>query len=160
MDIVVHETLPDSLSVIVPEIALAVGAMALLLIGVFKGNKSLNIVVWGAIALFLFVGLWMLTNVSAVVHYAFNESFVVERFAVFGKLMVLGGAAVALVMSVDYIRSEQIGKFEFPILVMLATLGMLVMISANDHLRDTQTTLGDVHGEKILKMLKQPSKKE
>src|SRR5262249_19169533 len=62
----------------------------------------------------------------------FHDSFVVDPFARALKLLTLAGAAVALLMSLDYWRAAGGVKFEFPVLVLLATTGMLMMISAND----------------------------
>jgi len=62
----------------------------------------------------------------------FGDSFIVDPFARVMKLLTLTGAAVALIMSVDYWRGAGRLKFEFPVLVLLATTGMLMMISAND----------------------------
>jgi NADH-quinone oxidoreductase subunit N len=57
---------------------------------------------------------------------------IIDPFTRFLKLLVLGGSAIAMLMSVDYLRDEKLTRFEFPLLITLATLGMLVMISAND----------------------------
>jgi NADH-quinone oxidoreductase subunit N len=62
----------------------------------------------------------------------FGDSFIVDAFARLMKLLTLIGAAVTLLMSVDYWRGEGRLKFEFPVLVLLATTGMMMMISAND----------------------------
>jgi NADH-quinone oxidoreductase subunit N len=62
----------------------------------------------------------------------FTDSFIVDPFARMMKLLTLTGAAVTLLMSVDYWRGEGRLKFEFPVLVLLATTGMMMMISAND----------------------------
>ena len=58
----------------------------------------------------------------------FSEMFIVDQFAVFMKVLVLIGSGLAIVMSFGYIRTEGMERFEFPVLMMLATLGMLMMI--------------------------------
>ena len=63
---------------------------------------------------------------------AFQGSFIVDSFARVMKLLTLTGAAAALLMSIDYWRGQGQLKFEFPVLVLLATTGMMMMISAND----------------------------
>ena len=62
----------------------------------------------------------------------FGDSFIVDPFARMLKLLTLTGAAVALIMSLDYWRERGGVKFEFAVLVLLATTGMMMMISAND----------------------------
>jgi NADH-quinone oxidoreductase subunit N len=63
---------------------------------------------------------------------AMAGSFVVDSFAKFMKALTLIGAAASIVMSTDYLKREGINRFEFPILIVLSTIGMLMVISAND----------------------------
>jgi NADH-quinone oxidoreductase subunit N len=62
----------------------------------------------------------------------FHDSFIVDGFARFMKILTLFGAAIALILSSSFLKTERLNKFEYPVLILLATLGMLVMISAND----------------------------
>ena len=114
-----------------PEIALACGAMVLLLVGVFAGNKRSTLVTWACVALLCLVAFLVATGGSEKVM-AFSGTMIVDPFARFAKLLVLGGSAIAMLMSIDYLRQEKLNLFEYPLLVALSTLGMLTMISAND----------------------------
>ncbi|MCE9522786.1 MAG: NADH-quinone oxidoreductase subunit NuoN [Alphaproteobacteria bacterium] len=114
-----------------PEIALGCGAMALLLGGVFAGDKWSGLVTWGCVALLCGVAALVLTTGEGRV-LAFGGTFIVDPFARFAKLVVLAGSVNAMLMSLDYLRDEKLTRFEYPVLVTLATLGMLTMISAND----------------------------
>ncbi len=113
-----------------PELMLAVGALAMVLIGAMQGEKSLRLLEMLAVILFGVAGLMVLTQTGKMV--TFNGAFVVDGFARFMKVLTLIGAATAVVMSSDYIRREGIARFEFPILIVLATIGMMMMVSAND----------------------------
>ncbi|MEQ1865740.1 MAG: NADH-quinone oxidoreductase subunit NuoN [Micropepsaceae bacterium] len=114
-----------------PEIALACGAMALLLAGVFAGDRWSGLVTWACVAVLCAVAtLVVMTSEGSVL--AFNGTFIVDPFARFAKLVVLAGSAMAMLMSLEYLRDEKLSRFEYPVLVTLATLGMLMMISAND----------------------------
>ena len=62
----------------------------------------------------------------------FNGSFVVDGFARFLKVLVLIGSAAAIIMSVDFMREKRIERFEYPVIILLATVGMMMMLSAND----------------------------
>ena len=119
------------ISATMPEITLAVGAMALLMFGAFAGDKRSNLVTWGSVALLFAVGYLVATAPEGKV-LAFSGTMIIDPFTRFLKLLVLGGSAIAMLMSVDYLRDEKLMRFEFPLLITLATLGMLVMISAND----------------------------
>src|SRR6202008_74840 len=63
---------------------------------------------------------------------AFGGSFVLEPYARFLKLLALAGSAAAIRMSLSYLEREQQNRFEYPILILLSTAGMLMLISAND----------------------------
>jgi NADH-quinone oxidoreductase subunit N len=119
-----------SLTLATPELILAGGALALLMIGVFSGERSSSTVTGLAIALMIGAGAWMLLFTGD--GQAFNGAFVSDPFARFMKVLTLVGAIATLAMSVGFARQEKFDKFEFPVLVVLATLGMLLMISAND----------------------------
>lgn len=115
-----------------PEIFLAGAAMALMMVGVFtrEGRQlkivaPLSLVTLGIAALLVVV-------VGGGRQLALFDLFVVDDFAQFMKILVLLGSFLAIVMSDGYIQREGMARFEFPVLILLATLGMMMMISAND----------------------------
>jgi NADH-quinone oxidoreductase subunit N len=124
-------TLAADLSVIVPELILAVGGMGLLMLGVFLGDSAQRLVSWLAVALFAVAGAAVVTCVPEQAE-AFNGAFVADSFAQFVKLVVLGGAALVLIMAEGYVQRAKIARFEFPVLVVFSVLGMMLMVSAND----------------------------
>ncbi|MEQ8326169.1 NADH-quinone oxidoreductase subunit NuoN [Parvibaculum sp.] len=113
-----------------PEIILALGAMALLMYGVFRKECDARETSFGVLGLFALVGAVLITEPNATVH-TFGDTFVVSGFTKFMKLLILLAAAAAIVMSLTYIRREKMDRFEFPVLIALATLGMFMMVSAN-----------------------------
>ena len=115
-------------TLIIPELLLAVGAMALLMIGVFRGNEHMRGISWLSVLLLLGAAAVTIVGPDGT---AFDGTFIVDGFARFAKVLTLVAAAVILVISLDYLEAEQMGKFEFPVLIVLATLGMIMMISAN-----------------------------
>src|SRR5688572_21431692 len=123
------EVLPD-LALVLPELVLAVGAMALLMFGVFAGDRSAPIVNAAAIAVLLVAAVLVFATDGANTILA--GAFVVDGFARFMKVAALIGSAVAIAMAWRFSRWEGFERFEFPVLILLGTLGMLVMISAND----------------------------
>ena len=125
------ETLTHDYALAAPEIFLACAAMALLMLGVFRGNESTRLVAWLAVAA-LAVTFVLVLRAPAETSITFAGMFVVDPFANFAKGLVLIGAALGIIMSLDYIRHEKMERFEYPVLLLLATLGMLMMISAND----------------------------
>jgi len=114
-----------------PEIVLAVGAMVLLMLGAFRGERSAGSIHWLAIVLLVAAGLvvvWLPPGTLVT----FGGSFVVDGFARFLKLLALTGSAVAILMSFDYLSRDKQQKFEYSILILLSTAGMLMLISAAD----------------------------
>jgi NADH-quinone oxidoreductase subunit N len=124
------DTILASLNISTPEIILAIGALVLLMVGVFAGEKSARLVTWLAILLMVVSGAWML--LFPIEGSAYNDAFLSDGFSRYLKLLALIGSAVALFMSIGLQEKENIAKFEYPVLVVLATLGMLLMISAHD----------------------------
>ena len=116
---------------VLPEVCLALMAMGLLMFGVFRGDKSAASCSWLAVFALLLTGLVMaLLPVNADL--AFGGQFVVDQFARFMKWLVIIASALAVIMSINYNAREGIERFEFPVLILFASLGMLLMVSAND----------------------------
>jgi NADH-quinone oxidoreductase subunit N len=114
-----------------PEIVLAVGAMALLMVGVFRGERSAGAVNWLAILLLVAAGAAVVWLPEGKLE-TFGGSFVVDSFARFLKLLALVGSAAAILMSFTYFGRGRQLKFEYAILILLSTTGMLMLISAAD----------------------------
>ncbi|MGQ0742342.1 MAG: NADH-quinone oxidoreductase subunit NuoN [Alphaproteobacteria bacterium] len=122
--------LPD-LIVIWPEILMALGGMALLMIGVADGDRSQRTLSWLSVALLIAAGYYVLIGAGAT-ESAFRGAFESDDFTRFAKLLVLGGAAVVILMSQGFVVREKIARFEFPILIVFAVLGMMIMVSSGD----------------------------
>jgi len=121
-----------------PELFLVVTAMALLMLGVFQteGNGAqavradrlvsrLGIVTVALTAL-------LVATIANRPASTFGGMFVVDAFAVYFKILVLIASGIAIVIAQDYLESQSIARFEYAVLILFATLGMLMMISAND----------------------------
>ena len=122
--------LPD-LTLILPELILVLGAMALLMMGVFSGERAFRLITWLAVAVVLAAGVAN-TVTTEFRTTLFGDQFIVDSFGHFMKWLVFIGSALALIMSLDYNRREEIAKPEYPVLILFATLGMAMMVSAND----------------------------
>lgn len=116
---------------LLPEIVLAVGGMALLMVGAFAGERATRAV--DALSVLLLIGVAALVVVMpAEKQVVFNGSFVVDLFARFMKVLALAGSAVAILMSLDFMARAGQRRFEYPILVIFSTLGMMLLVSAGD----------------------------
>ncbi|MEC8574922.1 MAG: NADH-quinone oxidoreductase subunit N, partial [Pseudomonadota bacterium] len=124
--------IPDDLTVILPEIVLALSAMAALLGAVYTGKDKLaSALVWLIAGLMLVLAIWIGTG-SDGSRSAFNGMFIDDGFARFAKVAILLSAAAVLVMGQDYMSRRGMLRFEYPILVALSAVGMMVMVSAGN----------------------------
>lgn len=113
-----------------PEIVLALGALALLMIGAFGGDRATPVVTGLSVALIVVAAVILI--LMPVEGETFGGAFVLDPFARLMKVVTLIGSGVAIAMSVGYARAQKFERFEYPVLIVIATLGMMMMISAND----------------------------
>ena len=114
-----------------PELFVAIAAMVLLLYGVFRGNGSTRFVTWLAVGALVVAGVIAVSSGTDYV-LAFNDLFVVDAYAVFAKVLIVAAAALAIILSMPFNARAGIDQFEFPIVLLLSVLGMMMMVSAND----------------------------
>src|SRR5712692_10345583 len=117
------------LTPVVPEMLLAVGAMALLMLGVYRGERATPMVNGVSIVLLVIAALlvaWLPGDTLTT----FGGSFVVDSFARFFKVLAWIGSAVAILMSLDYQAAEKQQTFEYAILILLSSVGMGMLVSA------------------------------
>ena len=114
-----------------PEIFLGGAALALLIVGVFRGERSAALVSWLSVAAFLIAAVLVL-KLGLARQVALNGMFITDGFAAFMKIVVLASSALSVLLALDYNQRQGIARFEFPVLIVLATTGMMMMISAYD----------------------------
>ncbi|MGZ5805221.1 MAG: NADH-quinone oxidoreductase subunit NuoN [Xanthobacteraceae bacterium] len=121
----------STLAPLFPELFLATGALVLLLIGAVGGQG-----VWRAT---MVLSLLLIVATGAYIVFAppetttaFGGSFVIDGFSRFMKVLMLIGSAAAILLSVEFLRTTVRGNFEYPILIVLSTTGMMIMISSGD----------------------------
>lgn len=125
--------LSQDLSVIAPEMLLAAAALAGLMWGAFGSTRRdpSGVILWATVAILVLTGLWVGFEPEGT-RTAFAGSFVSDGFARFSKVLILFGSAATLALSHDYLRRNDLLKFEFPVLILLASVGMMTMVSASD----------------------------
>jgi NADH-quinone oxidoreductase subunit N len=116
---------------VLPEIFVVLAALALLMAGVFrKGDTTASTT---SLAIMALIGAMILTwAVGGDRKTTFGGMFVMDGFAAFAKVMILAASAFTAAMSVSFLEREKLGRFEYPILILFATVGMMMMVSAND----------------------------
>lgn len=121
----------SNLAPIVPEIFLALSIMGFLVLGVFGGNKTTPLLAFGAILVMVAAGI-LIHNGSAQVLSGFDGMILTNPFIAVVKLLILFGAVLVLIISSEWLTRAEHGIFEYPILVLLSVLGMLVLVSAGN----------------------------
>ncbi|MBV9239268.1 MAG: NADH-quinone oxidoreductase subunit NuoN [Xanthobacteraceae bacterium] len=116
---------------LLPELVLVLGAMALLMVGASVGQSSTDFVTGCAIFLLLVVCL-LVAEMPAEKLVLFNGSFVVDGFARYMKILSLIGSGVTILMSIGFLELPSRRTYEYVVLILLATAGMMVLISAGD----------------------------
>jgi NADH-quinone oxidoreductase subunit N len=114
-----------------PETILAVGVMILILIGAWRGERGFGLVDELAVGV---LGLALVTIAlsSTPDTSVFDGAYIDDGFSRFMKALTLIGAIVSILMSVDWLQRNGLEKFEYPVLIILSTLGMLLLISADN----------------------------
>jgi NADH-quinone oxidoreductase subunit N len=114
-----------------PEIVMLVAGMVFLLFGVLRDRDSTAILSWATIAVMAVAG-WLTLTAPAGTVTTFSDLFLINGFTAFAKLLTLGGAALTLVLVNSWAHGSGVARFEIPIIILFATVGMMLMISAND----------------------------
>ena len=115
---------------ILPEILLSLSIMALLMVGVFLKNafKLVNLLT----IIILFFTAALVLNQSSETIKIFDESYIIDNLSKFMKVLTLLFSSFILITSKEYVKTNKIDRIEYPIIILAATLGMLLMISSYD----------------------------
>ncbi|WP_114284191.1 NADH-quinone oxidoreductase subunit NuoN [Candidatus Halocynthiibacter alkanivorans] len=119
-------------SIVLPEVVLAIYSMGALLFGVFTGkDKTAPLMVAMSAAVMVVLGLWIASS-SAGSRTAFDGMFNDDAFARYAKVTILWSAAAVLLMGQSFLLKRNLLRFEYPLLVTLSVVGMMMMVSAGD----------------------------
>ena len=120
------------LNIVLPEVLLAVFAMLALMGGVYTTkDKAAPVILWATSLVFVLLAAWIGVNGEGT-NAAFGGAFVDDGFSRFAKVTILLSAAAILVLSQDFMTRQGLLRFEYPILVALSVVGMMMMVSAGD----------------------------
>ncbi len=120
-----------NLDLIFPEIFLSLSVMLLLMIGVFKKNSEK--LVYNLSIITLIILLALVVNLFSIdEQLIFNDSYKIDNLSSFMKSLIIVAAIFVMISSSTYIKSLNIFKIEYPILILSSIIGMMVMISSND----------------------------
>jgi NADH-quinone oxidoreductase subunit N len=121
----------DNLIPLLPAAEVLVAALVVLLLDLWTSNEEKGVLVWTSIAGLAIAG-WMAVFFRGGEEGAFQNTLVLDRFAVFFTVVFVSVAALALLISVQYVRESAIREGEFYVLILLSASGMIIMAAAND----------------------------
>jgi NADH-quinone oxidoreductase subunit N len=124
----------NSFSMLLPEVFLAVSGLFLLVLGAFQKKENIWFISLGVVAAFVVTGWLIFPGLGQEPQRAFSGHYIADGFSGYMKLLVLLGLSVSILLSVRYLIQEHMARFEYPVLVLFAGLGMMVMLSANSFL--------------------------
>ncbi len=117
-----------------PEAVLTAGSLLALMIGTFgRGDRALKGLTWVCVIILGLAGLTLFDDPIGIQR-GFDGLYVADSFSGFLKVLILGAAAASMLLALPYLADAKTGRFEYPVLLMLATLGMCMMVSADDML--------------------------
>jgi len=122
----------ESLTYAYPELLIAIGAMTLLIVGVFLGDKAAPRISAAAVAILAGAIALVIFGPEASGVSLFDRAFRIDAFSSFAKAVIFAAAAFAIMMSDRFLAGEKLGRFEYPVLILLAAFGMALMVSATD----------------------------
>ena len=118
-----------TLQIASPEIVLGVGAMLLLVFGAFRGDRATLSVAWLSIAVLVVSAL---AAAFAPLGVLFRGAFVADEATRFAKVAIYLMSAVAIFLGERWLTRRRSSRFEYPVLILLSSLGMGMMVSAGD----------------------------
>ncbi len=119
-------------STVLPELVLAIFALGALMFGVYTGkDRVAPLINWATAGVFLALALWIGLGGEGA-RTAFDGLFVDDPFARFAKVTMLVSASAVLIIGHDYMIRRDMLRFEYPVLMVLSVIGMMVMVSAGD----------------------------
>ncbi len=118
----------SDLLILLPELIVACSALLLLLAGAISGERIADAISWAGVLALAVAAYFVATSAGPAI--AFHGAFVVDGFSRFAKELILLGSALTLLMSRDFMSEAKLMRFEFPVLVLLSTCGMMLMVSS------------------------------
>ncbi len=115
---------------IIPELFLSISIFSLIIIGVFL-KKSFEIIYRLTILVIISI-IFIIFSANFETEKIFNDSFVIDKFSIYSKLLILVSTFFVLLISKKYIIDIKNNKFEYPIIILLSILGMFIMVGSND----------------------------
>jgi NADH-quinone oxidoreductase subunit N len=123
-------SLAQSLAIGAPEVVLAGGICILLLVGALRGNRATDGLSWATVLLLVVAAVPVFDQAPGTL-LAWGNLYVADGFSRYLKLLLFAGSAAALLVAGPTLRRQGLWRFEYPVLILLATLGMSLMVSAH-----------------------------
>jgi NADH-quinone oxidoreductase subunit N len=123
----------ESLFLTLPEIVLTLGALFLLMLAAFIGDRISRLATWLAVGFFVIAAL-VTPEIIGRGGIGFDGLFIADSFAAFSKILIYIAAAASLIAATSWFARDGAFRTEYPVLILLSSVGMGMMVSAGDML--------------------------
>ncbi|MBB4641528.1 NADH-quinone oxidoreductase subunit NuoN [Rhizorhapis suberifaciens] len=118
-----------SLLMVMPELILTAAGLILLIVAAYAGDRATQAINWLSVLSLLAAGLWMIRAPQGV---AFDGLYSADAFSAFAKALIYLSAAVSIIIAPRFFLQGGTLRAEYPILIVLSSIGMGMMVSAAD----------------------------
>ncbi|HWH16813.1 MAG TPA: proton-conducting transporter membrane subunit, partial [Allosphingosinicella sp.] len=120
-----------SLLLTLPELILSAGSLVLLMVVAWAGDRSGRLVTWAAVLIFAIAAFFVpgIRDAGAI---GFEGLFIADSFAAFAKILIFIAAAASMLAASGWFGRDRDFRAEYPVLIMLSSVGMGMMVSAGD----------------------------
>jgi NADH-quinone oxidoreductase subunit N len=118
-----------SLMLSAPELVLSMGAIVLMLVAAWRGDKATGAISWASVLLIAVAGVLVVVDPKGI---AFDGLYRGDAFAAFAKILIYGATAVSIIIAPRFFATGSPLRAEYPILILFATAGAGMMVSATD----------------------------
>jgi NADH-quinone oxidoreductase subunit N len=122
-----------SLMMTLPELVLTAGGLILMMVAAYAGDGAARLVGWLSVATLALAG-WTLCPAWATSGEAFDGLYRADAFGAFAKVLIYVAAAVSIIVAPRFFETGRAIRAEYPILILFASAGMGLMVSAGDML--------------------------
>lgn len=117
---------------IFPEVILALSALLLLMAGVFQGDKNTSVITLFAVSTLVLTSVVTLLEPQNAPLLGVSGFVIQNTFTKYMQVLVYIITALVILTTHRQLEQDGINRFEVPVLMLLSTLGMSFMLSAND----------------------------
>ncbi len=121
----------NQLLLTLPEVILSLGAIVLMLVAAWRGDEATGAISIASVALIVAAGFAAVLPPPGY-GAGFDGLYTADAFAAFAKVLIYAATAVCIIIAPRFFAAGDRLRAEYPVLILLATAGAGMMVSAGD----------------------------